>query len=43
MFRKGQLDFWKQLPGIKGEVWLVEKRFGIHNPEYAQEIDQRRF
>ncbi|MCC7527091.1 MAG: IS66 family transposase [Candidatus Melainabacteria bacterium] len=38
MFRKGQLDFWKQLPGIKGEVWLVEKRFGIHNPEYAQEF-----
>ena len=37
MFRKGQMRGWQQLPGVKGEVWLIEKRFGIDNPKYAQE------
>lgn len=37
MFRKGQMHGWQQLPGIKGEVWLVERQFGIHNPKYAEE------
>jgi len=31
IFKKGQMRVWQQLPGIKGEVWLVEKQFGIHN------------
>lgn len=38
MFRKGQMRAWQQLPGIKGEVYLIEKQFGIHNPKYAQEF-----
>lgn len=37
MFRKGQMKSWQQLPGTKGEMWLVEKLFGIHNPKYAEE------
>jgi len=37
MFRKGQLRSWQQLPGVKGEVWLVEKQFGIYNQKYAEE------
>jgi len=37
MFRNGQMKFWQKLPGITGEVWLVEKQFGIHNPKYAEE------
>jgi transposase-like protein len=37
MFRKWQMHAWQLLPGIKGEVWLVEKQFGIHNPKYAEE------
>ena len=31
MFRKRQMRGWQQLPGVKGEAWLVEKQFGIHN------------
>ncbi len=27
---------WEQLPGVKGEVWLVERKFGIHNQKYAE-------
>ncbi|MCC7528324.1 MAG: IS6 family transposase [Candidatus Melainabacteria bacterium] len=38
IFKKGQMRIWQQLPGIKGEVWLVEKQFGIHNPKYAEEF-----
>jgi len=33
MFKKGQMRTWQLLPGIKG---LIEKRFGIHNPTYAE-------
>lgn len=29
MFRKGQMRAWQLLPGIKGEVYLIEKQFGI--------------
>ena len=38
MFKKGQLSAWQQLPGVKGEVYLIEKQFGIHNPKYAEEF-----
>jgi len=38
MFRKGQMRFWQQLPGIKGEVYLIEKQFGIYNERYSEEI-----
>ncbi len=37
MFRKGQMRAWQRLPGIKGELYLIEKQFGIHNPAYVQE------
>ncbi len=37
MFRKGQMRAWQRLPGIRGEVYLIEKQFGIHNPAYVQE------
>jgi len=37
MFRKGQMRAWQRLPGIKGEVYLIEKQFGIHRPAYVQE------
>lgn len=29
MFRKGQMRAWQLLPGIKGEVYLIEKQFGL--------------
>jgi len=29
MFRKGQMRFWQLYPGVKGEVYLVEKQFGL--------------
>lgn len=38
MFRKGQMTAWQQLPGIKGEVYLIERQFGIYNEKYADEV-----
>jgi hypothetical protein len=35
MFKKGQIRAWQQLPGIKGEMYLIEKQFGIYNQKYA--------
>ncbi len=29
MFRKGQMRVWQLFPGVKGEVYLVEKQFGL--------------
>jgi len=29
MFRKGQMLAWQLFPGVKGEVYLVEKQFGL--------------
>lgn len=29
MFKKGQMRAWQLLPGVKGEVYLIEKQFGI--------------
>lgn len=31
MFKKGQLDFWKDRQGVMGEVRLVERQFGIYS------------
>lgn len=31
MFRKGQMLPWQLLPGFKGEVYLVERIFGIED------------
>lgn len=36
MFRKQQMRGWQQLPGVKGESWLIEKQLGIHNQKYAE-------
>lgn len=38
IFKKGQVKAWQHLPGIKGEVYLIEKQFGIYNPNYAQKF-----
>jgi hypothetical protein len=37
MFRKGQMRVWRRLPGVKGEVYLIEKQFGIYRPAFVQE------
>lgn len=37
MFRRGQMRAWRRLPGVKGEVYLIEKQFGIHSPAFVQE------
>lgn len=29
MFRKGQMLAWQLFPGVKGEVYLVEKQFDL--------------
>jgi len=29
MFRKGQMRVWQLFPGVKSEVYLVEKQFGL--------------
>ena len=38
MFRKGQLRAWQRFPGVKGEVYLVEKVFGIEDDEASREL-----
>ena len=38
MFRKGQMKAWQPLPGIKGEVYLVEKQFGIDSKNVQAEF-----
>ena len=30
MFKKGQLDIWKLGQGLTGEIWLIERQFGIY-------------
>ena len=40
MFRKGQFRAWERFPGYKGEVYLIEKVFGIRNPEAEREYWQ---
>lgn len=40
MFRKGQMKFWQKLPGIKGEVWLIDERFGIYHLDYIREAQE---
>ena len=30
MFKKGQLDIWKLSQGLTGEIWLIERQFGIY-------------
>jgi transposase-like protein len=30
MFKKGQLDIWKLGQGLTGEIWLIEREFGIY-------------
>ena len=40
MFRKGQMSTWQQLAGIKGEVYLIEKQFGIHNRNTRRNFGQ---
>lgn len=36
MFRKGQFSAWERFPGIKGEVYLIEKVFGLEDKEAAR-------
>ena len=31
MFKKGQLDIWKLGQGLTGEIWLIERQFGIYS------------
>ncbi len=31
MFCKGQLDIWTADPGLKGEVRLIERQFGVYS------------
>lgn len=38
MFRKGQMRPWQLLPGFKGEVYLIERIFGIENHSLYQEF-----
>jgi hypothetical protein len=38
MFRKGQMRCWQLLPGIKGEVYLVEKQFGLDTKNVYEEF-----
>jgi transposase-like protein len=38
MFRKGQMCAWQLLPGIKGEVYLVEKQFGLDSKNVYEEF-----
>jgi hypothetical protein len=38
MFKKGQMRAWHLLPGIKGEVYLIEKQFGIDSKNVYQEF-----
>ncbi len=30
MFKKGQMDIWKLGQGLTGEIWLIERQFGIY-------------
>jgi hypothetical protein len=30
MFKKGQMDVWKNGQGLTGEIRLVESQFGLH-------------
>jgi len=30
MFKKGQLDIWKLGRDRTGEIWLIERQFGIY-------------
>jgi transposase-like protein len=38
MFRKGQMRGWQLLPGIKGEVYLIEKQFGLDTKNVYEEF-----
>ena len=38
MFRKGQMRHWQLLPGVKGEVYLVEKQFGLDSQNAYSEF-----
>jgi hypothetical protein len=38
MFRKGQMRAWQLLPGIKGEVYLIEKQFGLDSKKVYEEF-----
>ena len=38
MFKKGQMRAWQLLPGIKGEVYLIEKQFGLDSKNVYQEF-----
>jgi len=40
IFKKGQMRAWQQLPGIKGEVCLIDGRFNIEHYEYAQAMGE---
>jgi transposase-like protein len=31
MFKKGQLDIWKLGQGLTGEIWLIERQFGVYS------------
>jgi IS6 family transposase len=30
MFKKGQMDIWKWGQGLTGEIWLIERQFGVY-------------
>lgn len=38
MFRKGQMRHWQLFPGVKGEVYLVEKQFGLDSQNAYSEF-----
>ena len=38
MFRKGQMRAWHLLPGIEGEVYLIEKQFGLDSKNVQEEF-----
>ncbi len=38
MFRKGQMRAWQLLPGVKGEVYLIEKQFGLDSKNVYEEF-----
>ena len=43
MFKKGQLDIWKLGQGLTGEIWLIERQFGIYRGSVAKNKKQLYF